>query len=89
MPNTELIVGTMRIEAGSYAKVAGPNIATIRFDKPFATPPVVVTTPFSLVAGFAEVETITQVTATEFSAKSRNGDPQYRINWMAIGERLG
>ncbi|HLJ90245.1 MAG TPA: H-type lectin domain-containing protein [Candidatus Angelobacter sp.] len=76
-------------QAGMKLKSVGGSLE-IDFQEEFATPPVVVISPFYQGSAIAVevIETITSVGTTSFVVTSLNGASNYFVNWIAIGRAL-
>lgn len=74
-------------QAGTTVK-ANTGALTINFPTAFTAPPVVSVSPFwqTSQASVGGIETISSVTATNFTVVSINGGANYSVNWIAVGE---
>jgi hypothetical protein len=82
-------LGTSLLQSGTVLKsTAGAH--EIQFRQPFASPPVVVISPFwnGSGAGVGSIETITSINENAFVVNSSNAASNYYVTWIAIGRSL-
>ena len=79
-------LGTTLLQSGTVLK-STPGAHEIQFRQPFASPPVVVISPFwnGSGGGVGYIETITSINENAFVVNSSNAATNYYVTWTAVG----
>jgi hypothetical protein len=79
-------LGTTLLQSGTMLK-STPGAHEIQFRQPFASPPVVVISPFwnGSGGGVGYIETITSINENAFVVNSSNAATNYYVTWIAVG----
>jgi len=79
-------LGTTLLQSGTMLK-STPGAHEIQFRQPFASPPVVVISPFwnGSTGGVGYIETITSINENAFVVNSSNAATNYYVTWIAVG----
>jgi len=82
-------LGTTLLQSGTMLK-STPGAHEIQFRQPFASPPVVVISPFwnGSGGGVGYIETITSINENAFVVNSSNAGTNYYVTWIAVGRSL-
>lgn len=77
------------IQSGEANKSAQGSLV-IPFERPFATPPTVVISPYYRGQNnqVGSIETLDEITQEDFTVVSDNAAPNYFVTWVAVGEEL-
>jgi len=82
-------LGTTLLQSGTMLK-STPGAHEIQFRQPFASPPVVVISPFwnGSGGGVGYIETITSINENAFVVNSSNAATNYYVTWIAVRRSL-
>jgi len=79
-------LGTSILQSGTVLKSTSGALE-IQFRQPFASPPVVLISPFwnGSDRGVGYIETITSINENAFVVNSSNAATNYYVTWIAVG----